>query len=559
MASIIGDAGIGKMRNRFVEMSKFGMKYDDLLVKNSTAIGFIEGELRKQSGMSGVLGDDLLKYSLAISDTTSQLKGKTLAFFQLDYVAKREKMRDMASNAEIEFVLENVTDDVIIYNDKNQFCKPDSLDGRFMKGNGKDEARLEYDEKVKDLYFDNFDKIYTSWGFNTGISAWQYFYQFLIEGHLAFEIIYDNLKDPKRVIGFKELDAAKLYPMVQRDHAGKIYLQWLQQDEESGQHRELTDSQVIYLNYSNFFRTKRVSFVERMLRSFNLLRIIEHSKVIWHVMNAPLRLKTSVPIGAKSMQKGKEEMSEFLNSFREDIYFNQDSGELQVDGKPKILFYKNYVVPVNERGEQIDISALEYPGPDFQNSELLNYFLRKLKLDSKLPMSRWDYNEGNGSYLLGEENVNKEEITYNNFINRLRSCFSEIIMKPWYIQMCLDNKALSDDMTFKNSMGLTFSEENVFKKAKEMKMNKDGAEIISSLSEIKKADGNQYLHPDLLVKEYITFDEQMLEENERLWKKEEFGEDGEEESGEGDDELGGEEGGEEESGEEGGEELGGGE
>ena len=32
------------------------------------------------------------------------------------------------------------------------------------------------------------------------------------------------------------------------------------------------------------------------IRSINLLRIIEHSKVIWHVMNAPIRLTTTVPV-----------------------------------------------------------------------------------------------------------------------------------------------------------------------------------------------------------------------------------------------------------------------
>ena len=545
MASIFDFGGMNRMRSRFIEMSKFGMKYDDLLVKNSTAIGFIEGELRKSTGASGVMADDLLRYSLAISDTTSQLKGKTLAFFQMDYIAKREKMRDMASNAEIEFVLENIADDVIIYGDRNKFCSPDPLDGKYRKQKAlsSDKMEMEYDDKLKDAYNYNFDRIYAAWGFDSGISAWQYFYQFLIEGHLAFEIIYDDLQKPKEIIGFKELDPAKLYPIVQRDHTGNIYLQWLQQDDETGKHRELTDSQVIYLNYSNFFRTKRVSFVERMLRSFNLLRIIEHSKVIWHVMNAPLRLKTTVPVGTKSFQKAREDMNEFLNAFREDIFFNQDSGELMVDGKPKVLFYKNYVIPENDRGEKIDISALEYPGPDFQNAELLNYFMKKLKLDSKLPFSRWDYAEGGGSMLLGVENVNKEEITYSNFISRLRSSFCEVIIKPWYIQMCIDVPGLKDDMLFKNALGIKYEEENLFKRLKEQELVKKGAETIGQLKEIKDDNGDDYFSTDILVRKYIEWDDSDFEENEKLkaLRKAEESEDGDDEGDDmgGGDDIGG--------------------
>ena len=88
-------------------LSKFGTRHEDLLLKNSQAIGFIEGQLQARTTRSN-LNDDLLKFSMAISDTTSQLRTKALAFFQLDYVVKRERLRDIASNGEIEFVLETI-------------------------------------------------------------------------------------------------------------------------------------------------------------------------------------------------------------------------------------------------------------------------------------------------------------------------------------------------------------------------------------------------------------------------------------------------------------------
>jgi hypothetical protein len=565
MAGFAGNTALGKIRNRFVDISRFGMKFDDLMIKNSNAIGFIEGELRKRSGSSGIMADDLMRYSLAISDTTSKLKGKTLAFFQLDYIVKREKLRDVASNSEIEFVLDNIADDTIIYDENNRFCKPSNLHGKFRKqiGPTTKEGDLQYNEEIKQLYLENFDKIYSAWGFDSGISAWQYFYQFLIEGHLSFEILYDNVQNPKEIIGFKELDPALLYPVVQKDHEGKIYLEWLQKDEATGGHRTLADSQVIYISYSNFFRTKRVSFVERMLRSFNLLRILEHSKVIWHVMYAPLRLKTEVPVGSKSIQKAREDVSEFLNTFREDIFFSNDSGELKVDGQPRILFYKNYIVPVNDRGEKINIEPLEYTGPNFDDDQLLNYFLKKLKLDSKLPMSRWEHADGGGSFIMGPDGVHNEEVTYNKFIRRLRAGYQEILIKPWYIQMCLDNESLKDDITFKNAMGIQFVEENKLQKIKEQEFNAKGAETIDKLKELQKDDGSKMFSNEFLAKRYLEFDENDLQENENLLKeaeikskdKKEEGDEGAEGGAEGGFDEG-DEGGFEEGGAEGGEEGG---
>jgi hypothetical protein len=509
MAGFLDSNPLSGIRSRLTDLSRFGMKYDDLLVKNSQAIGFIEGQLSGMQG--GLLGDDLMKATLALSDTTSSLRSKSIAFFQLDYVSKRERLRDIASNGEIEFILETITDDAIVYDDDNRFCYPNDLIGEIRyKGRSK-EARLQYQEKIVQRYQENFQKIYSSWGFGTGIAAWQYFYQWLIEGHLAFEIIYDDPMNPKNIIGFKELDPATLFPQVKKDFAGKIYLEWAQKDPKGAKIRTLTDSQVIYISYSNQFRTKRVSFVERMVRSFNLLRIIEHSKVIWHTMNAPIRLTTTVPVGTKSMQKAKEDIREFTNTLKEDISFDGESGELKVDGKPNILFYKNYVLPVNDRNEQIKIEPLEYAGPNLSGSELLKYFHDKLKLDSKIPESR--FGDGMGTYTMNSEGISREEIRYNKFISRLRSAFKEIITKPLYIQMCLDFKELKDDPKFSNAIGLQFYDDNVFEEIKQQDLLNKRLATLNALKAVVDDSGQPYFSTEYLIKEYLKMSDEDIDKN----------------------------------------------
>lgn len=508
MAGFLDSNPFRGLRTQLAALSRFGMKYDDLLVKNSQAIGYIEGQL---SNFSGALGDDLMKATLALSDTTSSLKNKSIAFFQLDYVQKRERLRDLASNGEIEFIIETITDDAIVYDEDNRFCYPNDLVGEiYYRGRNK-EQRLNYQEKIVQKYHENFEKIYSAWGFDRGISAWQYFYQWLIEGHLAFEIIYDNITNPKNIIGFKELDPSTLYPEVKKDSAGKISLQWAQRDPINKMNRTLTDSQIIYISYSNEFRTKRVSFVERLIRSFNLLRIIEHSKVIWHTMNAPIRLKTSVPVGTKSMQKAKEDVREFTNTLKEDISFNGESGELLVDGKPNILFYKNYVLPVNDRGEKIDIEALEYPGPNLSGSELLKYFQDKLKLDSKLPYSRWS--EGQGAYTMNAEGISREEIRYNKFIKRLRSAFKELITKPLYLQMCIDIKELKNDYKFANAVGLTWHNDNVFEEIKTQELLNKRLATLNAMKAVVNDENKPYFSTEYLIREYLKLSDEDLAKN----------------------------------------------
>jgi hypothetical protein len=484
-------------------LSKFGTRYEDLLLKNSQAIGFIESQIAARSNKLSADSSDLLKFSMAIADTTSQLRTKAIAFFQLDYAVKRERLRDVAANGEIEFILETIVDDMIVYDEENRFCYSRDLTGKMIyQGNTKDE-RLNYQEKVVTKYNENFEKIYTAWGFDTAITAWQYAFQFLVEGHLAFEILYDNLQKPTEIIGFKELDPVSLAPQLQKDAKGKLFLQWVQYDQSNGSTRVLNDSQIIYLSYSNHFRTKRVSFTERLIRSFNLLRIIEHSKVIWHVMNAPIRLTTTVPIGSKSLQKSQEDVREFMNLLKEDIYFNGDTGELSVEGKPNVMFYKNYVLPVNDQNQQVKIEPLQWPGPNLSGSELLNYFYKKLKMDSKIPYSRWEGQSGMGAFTLNAEGITREEIRYQKFVRRLRTVFAELITKPFYLQMCLDFPDLATDYKFGNGLGITFNNDNVFEEMKQNELESKRIASFTAKKGIMKDDGTPYFSTEYLIRKEL--------------------------------------------------------
>jgi len=503
---------VNRLSSRLSSLSRFNARHEDLLLKNSQAIGFIESQLLARSNDQAGQ-NEMMRMSMAISDTTSQLRTKAVAFFQLDYAIKRERLRDVAANGEIEFILETITDDVIVYDEDNMFCRSNDLTGKMMyRGNSK-EQRLKYQDNVIKKYTENFHKIYNSWGFAEGISAWQYCFQYLVEGHLAFEIIYDNPQKPKEIIGYKELDPTSIVPQLSKDNSGKLFLQWTQYVPNSTQTRTLTDSQIIYLSYSNHFRTKRVSFVERLIRSFNLLRIIEQTKVIWHVMNAPIRLTTTVPVGSKSIQKAQEDVREFLNILKEDINFNNESGEITVNGQPNILFYKNYILPINDRNEQVKIEPLQYPGPNLSGSELLNHFLKKLKMDSKIPYSRWEGQSGMGAFTLNAEGISREEIRYNKFVNRIRTTLQELITKPLWLQMELDMPEIKGDHKFRNAVGITYNNDNLFEEMKQREIDNKRLASFTAMKGVMNDDGTPYFSTEYLVRKELRLPDDEIQTN----------------------------------------------
>ena len=249
---------------------------------------------------------------------------------------------------------------------------------------------------------------------------------------------------------------------------------------------------------------------------------MEHTRVIWAVMNSQFRMKMTVPIGSKSPQKAKESLGELMGIYKEDIKLDYDSGEIFINGRPNIPFFKNYMFPV-KNGEQTDIGVIGGEGPDLSNINALDYFYNKLKLDSKIPMARFDRAAGGGQFQMGTDNVDREEIRFSKFINRLRSIFQEILAKPMYIQMLMDFPELKDDELFKAQVGVRFNKDNIFERMKEMELLKQSAEFIGTLKDIKTLDKDgqerDYFHPQFLIERYMFLSQGEIDQNEKYWEE----------------------------------------
>jgi len=510
MAGFIDRVGVnpifGQLSKSLKTLANLGMRYEDMVIRQSRAVGVTEAEF----GNQGYLPEEFL-YSLALTDVGSK---KFIAFFDKDYKSRREYLRKFAMNGEIEFILDTLSDEAIVYDEGNYFAKPDVSKVREILSPDTVEGIV---EDINTEY----KKIYSHFHFNEGHDGWGYFRQFLIDGFLAFEIVFDP--DGKNVVGFKELDATSLRPGVEKGGDGTYKKIWVQYEDIPSMKRVLLDSQIIYISYAKGNFTSRVSYVERMVRSFNLLRIMENSKIIWNIMNSSFRMKMIVPIGTKSPQKAKESLAEMMSIYKEDISLNYESGELAVNGQPSMQFYKNYLFP-SKNGEQPDISVIGGEGYDMSNNDIVKYFKNKLQEDSKIPFSRFDNDNGGGQISISADSTNRDEIRFAKFINRLRSIFQETLLKPLFIQIGLKYPELAEDELFKSTLALAFNKDNVFEEMKTMEIMQKRIEFATSLMGImtkqKDATGMDvdvpYFNPQFVIEKYLKLDSSDIKENNRL-------------------------------------------
>ena len=494
---------LGKILRVVSKIGSFGMEYKDMVIKNSQAIGASEAMMRQRLAIGD--DDEEFIYALASQDTTN---AKYIAFFDKDYEYKRQFLRAFAINAEIEWILDIIADEAIVYDDRN-FCCNLSL------------VNMDLSDEIASSLRENFRKTYVCHGFNNGISAWQYFRQFLIDGFLSFEIVYSD--NGKQIVGFKELDPISLTPSVEKDPAGKTKQIWYQYFGDAQKERKLYDSQVVYISYAKGNSVSRVTYCERLIRSHNLLKIMEHSRIIWNVMNASFRIKMTIPVGTRSPQKAKETLGELMSLYKEDINLNTDSGQLSINGSPKMQFYKNYLFPV-QGGESPKVETLNSAGPNLNVIDAVVYFFNKLKSDSKIPFNRFAARSGGtvGTYKIGAESAERDEIRYHKFITRIRSIWQEILLKPLWIQMTLDYPELDGDPVFRTQLGLKFNSDNQFGESKEIEQLIKKIEFISGLSEIKEKIGEEevpYFDQGFLIDKFLGLTNEDRRVNEIYKKK----------------------------------------
>jgi len=510
-----GAGFISKIQKNLRYLASLGMKWDHEILQQSKAIGVTEAQMDSLYGLYYQQGQYM---GMDVGQR------EFICFFDKEYPTRRDFLRKFSMNGEIEHVIEVIADETVIYDDQNYFAYPST---RELKSVLKEKKAKEIVDDLNEA----FKKVYFAFGFNQGHDAWHYCKKFLIDGFLAYEIIYDGegTENAKSVIGFKELDPVSLEPEIRKDVDGKEYRVWIQYRGDTQRQRELLDSNLIYISWARGNFISRLSYVERLVRSFNMMRTLENSRIIWNVWNAQMRVKILVPIGTQSEAKARTRLSELRGMYKEELTIDDQSGEVNYNGQVQFQFAKTFIIPTRE-GVQTEIDGFQPKGYDLSNTEALKYFWMRFIIETKVPSSRFSNDPGNGPTATWNSNadgVQREEMRFENFISRIRSIFQELILKPTWLQFVIKHPEFANDQSLRAAVGLEFVEENLFTEAKQRSLTEKAANTIAVLMGIKQPtinpDGTpgeeNYFDPKFLVEKWMNLSETDIKLNDK-YKKE---------------------------------------
>ena len=509
-------------------LSHYGMNYDDKVFKNMQAIP--ADKMLQPKEEVGILQQNL--YGSWLNNWKVK-PDEEKTFSEKTFDQKRQILRQMAIQPELEDILDVMTNESIVYDDEEAYICTPYLDNGLIQDLNEKNA-----EEIDKCINASFYKLYLLLDWKN--RAWDIYKRYLIEGVLAYEIVYDNLEYPKSIINIIDLDPATLTKDVKD---GITY--WIQFKGVTGRERVLLDAQVIYIKYEDSGVSTRQSYLERLIRPFNIYRIVEQAQVIWTVTQSSFKTLFTIPIGAMNRAKGMQTLASTMNRYKEDISFNVETGELQVNGRPNMPFNKEYWLPQNDSGKP-EIETLVDNGPQLNDSDQIKWFETKLYKMSKIPINRFDKESQTTWFGTDPTQAMRDEIDFARFINRLRNNFGLILLKPLRIQLTLSIPDIKNDKRILDSVSLRWNSYNLFEEMMNIEVMTKRVEFISTIKESlvttdSEGNDNPFFSMKFLIKKYLKMSEADFELNEKFKKEEKL------------------EGSESESGDEDGEELGGGE
>ena len=259
--------------NKLLNASRFGLYLDKKAIDKKVGES---DDIRVENAANeyGLLAN----YIANIDIRYSKFNRETYNMF--DELRKRNFLIQFSKNPEIEDIVDTLTEEVIVKDPNEKFVASPIFNDLAVR----DTVKKEVIDYINDYLVRAYPRIYKMLNFKKD-GAEKKLKEFLIEGRKAWEIIYDNLEKPKTIIGILPIDPLTLTPTW--DEQGQL---WYIQEPKFGlsaEKRLLHDSQIIYLEWDDEYG--RMSYVERLIRPFNIFRVMERSKIFWYVTRSQAR------------------------------------------------------------------------------------------------------------------------------------------------------------------------------------------------------------------------------------------------------------------------------
>jgi hypothetical protein len=300
--------------------------------------------------------------------------------------------------------------------------------------------------------------------------------EFLIAGKLGFEIIFDNLKNPKDIVGIIPIDPTTLQKFKEGDYV--YYVQKALVD-NNGKERILNENQVILIE-QNKYDYGYVSYVDKLRLPFNIMRSMMTSKVLWFAAKSQVRMHIKLNLGDVARTEAIQKLTESKNQYINHFTFGED-GIVKFNNSPNNTGYREFFTAETAASGSPEIEEINSTGPDLTETDSLSFWEKQYWQYTDIPYDRIDPNSSDSWGFTDVAQLRKIEINFGKKINAYRKILNQIFLKPIIIQLTLKEIEIGIDLSLLDSIKMEWIAFNEYDKLAELEIMQKRVDIATSI------------------------------------------------------------------------------
>jgi hypothetical protein len=240
--------------------------------------------------------------------------------------------------------------------------------------------------------------------------------------------------------------------------------------------------------------------------------MMENALVIYRLARAPERRIFYIDVGNLPKLKAEQYIKDIMNRYRNKLVYDANTGEIRDDKKTMSLL-EDFWLPRREGGKGTEIDTLP-GGQNLGEIADIEYFQRKLYESLYVPVSRLQQQSGLNFGRAAE--INRDELKFTKFINKLRRQFSRMFDDLLKTQLVLKGVTTEADWEeLKEDIKYQFAQDAYYSESKDQELLRSRIELLTQLADFDgKYVSKSYIQKNVLR---LTDDEikQMDSENEK--------------------------------------------
>jgi hypothetical protein len=224
--------------------------------------------------------------------------------------------------------------------------------------------------------------------------------------------------------------------------------------------------------------------------------MMEDALVIYRIARAPERRIFYIDIGNLPKGKAEEYVQGIMAKYRNKLMYDANTGEIRDDRKTMSML-EDFWLPRREGGRGTEITTLP-GGENLSQIEDVIYFKKNLYKSLNVPSSRL---ESETMFNVGRSTeINREEVKFQKFINRLRRKFSTLFIDMLRVQLILKGIITQDDWNhIRQNSSIDYIEDNFFSELKDFEIMKERLEMLGSIEgQIGKYYSEKWVRSNIL-------------------------------------------------------------